>query len=350
MRIVVLAGGLSTERDVSITSGAKVANALREKGHQVVLLDVFMGYEENICDIDALFKENYDFTSGASIGEELPDLASVKAARKDKTNRYLGRNVAEICAEADITFLALHGDVGENGKLQAAFDILGIKYTGAGYLGSALAMDKGLTKSVLNQNKIAAPAGEIYGLAEKESGAVYNWKQFPCVVKPCSGGSSVGIAKACGTEEYRAAVEDAFRYADSIVVEQFVEGREFSVGILDGRALPPIEIIPKTGFYDYKAKYQAGLTEEICPADIDEKTDQKLRKAAEDCFSALHLEAYGRVDFLLDKKGTPYCLEANSLPGMTPTSLIPQEAAAEGMSYGDLCESIIQVSLKKYNQ
>lgn len=349
MKIVVLAGGLSTERDVSITSGTLVANALRERGHKVVLLDVYKGYEENICDIDALFKENYDFTQNTGIAENLPDLQAVKNSRKDKTERFLGRNVAEICTEADITFFALHGDVGENGKLQATFDILGIKYTGSGYLGSALAMDKGLTKSVLIQNNITTPAGQCFTREDKENGSIFNWNTFPCVVKPCSGGSSVGISKADNEEEFMFSVEDAFKYEEQIVVEQFVKGREFSVGVIEGRALPPIEIIPKTGFYDYKAKYQAGLTDEICPANIDTETDKKLRSAAENCFKALKLSAYGRVDFLLDEKGDAYCLEANSLPGMTPMSLLPQEAAVEGMSYGELCEKIIEVSLKKYN-
>src|SRR5574344_2811817 len=154
MRIVVLTGGLSTERDVSIISGTKVANALRQKGHQVVLLDIFMGYEENICDIDALYKENFDCTKNVKISETIPNLEAVRASRKNKTSRFLGQNVEEICREADITFLALHGDIGENGKIQATLDVLGLKYTGAGYLGSALAMNKGLTKSVLNQTEL----------------------------------------------------------------------------------------------------------------------------------------------------------------------------------------------------
>lgn len=348
MKIVVLAGGLSTERDVSITSGTLVANALREKGHDVVLLDVFMGYEENICDIDALFKDNFDFTKNAKITEDIPDLKAVKALRKDKSDRFLGQNVAEICAEADITFLALHGDVGENGKLQAAFDILGIKYTGSGYLGSALAMDKGITKSMLVQNKVLTPAGEYFNACDKKQGNIDKWNIFPCIVKPCTGGSSVGITRANNKEEFKASIEEAFKYEKEIIVEQFIKGREFSVGVIEGRALPPIEIIPKSGFYDYRSKYQAGLTDEICPADITEKEDKLLRNAAQECFKALKLQSYGRIDFLLDEKGDAYCLEANSLPGMTPISLLPQEAAVEGMDYGTLCEKIIQVSLKKY--
>lgn len=346
MRIVVLAGGLSTERDVSISSGILVASALREKGHEVVLLDVFTGYEQNICDIDALFKQNYSFTDKANVGETVSDFSEVKENRLNKSDRFIGTNVIEICSEADITFLALHGGEGENGQLQASLDLLGIKYTGTGYLGSALAMNKGLTKSVFVQNKINTPAGEIFKSAEDAK----SWSIFPCVVKPCSGGSSVGIAKAENEEEFLAAVKDAFRYENEIVVEQFVKGREFSVGILGGKALPPIEIIPKSGFYDYAAKYQAGATVEICPADIDEQTDKKLRDAAVAAYNALHLDSYARVDFLVDEKGEPFCLEANTLPGMTPTSLLPQEAAVEGMNYADLCEKIIEISLAKYKK
>lgn len=345
MRIVVLAGGLSTERDVSISSGILVASALREKGHEVVLLDVFTGYEQNICDIDALFKQNYSFADKANVGETVSDLSEVRENRLNKSDRFIGTNVIEICTEADITFLALHGGEGENGQLQASLDLLGIKYTGTGYLGSALAMNKGLTKSVFVQNKINTPAGEIFKSIEEAK----SWSVFPCVVKPCSGGSSVGIAMAENEEEYILAVKDAFRYENEIVVEQFVKGREFSVGILGGKALPPIEIIPKSGFYDYAAKYQAGATDEICPADIDEQTDKKLRDSAVAAYNSLHLDSYARVDFLVDENGEPFCLEANTLPGMTPTSLLPQEAAVEGMNYADLCEKIIEISLDKYN-
>lgn len=344
MRIVVLAGGLSTERDVSISSGILVAAALRQKGHEVVLLDVFTGYEQNIRDIDALFKQNYSFAEKASVGKTVSDISEIKENRLDKSDRFIGANVIEICSEADITFLALHGGEGENGQLQAAFDLLGIKYTGTGYLGSALAMNKGLTKSVFVQNKINTPSGGIFkSIADAES-----WGVFPCVVKPCSGGSSVGIAKAENKEEFDAAVKDAFKYENEVVVEQFVKGREFSVGILGGKALAPIEIIPKSGFYDYESKYQAGATLEICPADIDEKTDKLLRSSATAAYNALHLESYARIDFLLDENGEAYCLEANTLPGMTPTSLLPQEAAVDGLDYADLCEKIIEISLEKY--
>ena len=345
MRIVVLAGGTSTERDVSISSGILVADALRKKGHEVVLLDIYTGYEKDILDVDELFKINYSFTDKINVGETISDIDEVKENRRDKSERYLGESVIAICDFADITFLALHGGAGENGQVQAAFDLLGIKYTGSGYFGSALAMNKGLTKSVLIQKKVLTPYGEIFKTAEDAQA----WNRFPCVVKPCSGGSSVGINIVTNADDYANSVKEAFGYGeDEIVVEEYIKGREFSVGLLGGKALPPIEIIPKEGFYDYKTKYQAGAAEDVCPADITPEEDEKLRKAAEETFRALHLENYARVDFILDAEGNPYCLEANTLPGMTPTSLLPQEARAEGIEYPELCEKIIEISMERY--
>lgn len=343
MNIAVITGGLSTERDVAISSGAKIKNALREKGHNVVFVDVFMGYDED-CVPEKLFEENADLVTNNGVTENVPDLEAVKASRKGDTDCFLGKNVVEICRFADITFFAVHGGEGENGQLQATFDLLGIKYTGAGYLAAALAMDKGITKALFEQHKVLTPKGEIF----KKNENTDSWKHFPCVIKPCSGGSSVGIAKAENREQFNEAVKDAFRYENEIVVEQFVSGREFSVGVLGDEVLPPIEIIPTTGFYDYKAKYQAGLTIEKCPADITEAEDKTMRESALEAYKVLHLEAYARMDFILDKNGSAYCLEANTLPGMTPTSLLPQEAAAIGMDYPTLCETIVNISLEKY--
>lgn len=343
MNIAVITGGLSTERDVAICSGSKITKALRQKGHNVVFIDVFMGYSGE-CDPEKLFKENADLVHNNGVSETVPDLEAVKASRGGDTDCFLGENVVKICRYADITFFALHGGEGENGQLQATFDILGIKYTGADYLSAALAMDKGITKALFEQHKVLTPKGEIFKKNESTSG----WDCFPCVIKPCSGGSSVGIAKAENRAQFDEAVKDAFRYEDEIVVEQFVSGREFSVGVLGNEVLPPIEIIPTTGFYDYKAKYQAGLTIEKCPADITPEQDKILRACALEAFKVLHLEAYARMDYILDEENNAYCLEANTLPGMTPTSLLPQEAEAVGIGYPDLCEKIVELSLEKY--
>ena len=343
MKIVVLCGGVSTERDVSITSGTMVAKALRERGHQVVLLDSFLGCPEKYEKPGELFERELPFAP-VRVGEEEPDLAKIKASRCQPNDSILGDNVFEICRAADITFFALHGEDGENGTLQAAFDVAGIPYTGCGCLGSAIAMNKEVSKKLFLQAGIGTPAGITVHPDEKPYADV----GFPCVVKPCSGGSSVGTSIVQTREEYEAALELAFKYETAVLVEQYIKGREFTVGIMDGKAMPVVEIIPNAGFYDYKNKYQAGLTTEICPAPIDKDLTERMQRLAEKADRELMGEVYSRVDFLMDDKGVLYCLEANTLPGMTPTSLVPQMAQAEGKSFGELCEEIIAVSMKKY--
>lgn len=347
MKIVVLAGGLSTERDVSVLSGSMIADALRSKGHKVVLLDVFMGYEEETCDIDSLFESNYDFTGNAVIGREAPDIEAVRKSRKNQSADFFGDHVLDICKAADITFLGLHGGEGEDGSVQAALQLHGIKYTGSDHLGSAIAMHKGVTKGVFLNSNVPTPGSRLYKREFMGEGYLDSWNSFPCVVKPCSAGSSVGVQIVADRESFVAAVGAAFRYDDDVLVEEYVKGRELSVGILGGKALPIIEIIPKSGWYDYANKYQAGATEEICPAQLDPRIAEKMQREAEHAFEMLRLKVYGRVDFLLDKDNNFYCLEANTLPGMTPMSLLPQEAAAAGISFPDLCEKIIELSLEK---
>ena len=234
---------------------------------------------------------------------------------------------------------------GENGKLQAAFDIAGIRYTGSGYLGSALAMNKTLSKIMFEVNGILTPPGITINRKDE------NYKEigFPCVVKPCSGGSSVGTSIVKSREEYQRALELAFNYEENVIVETFIKGREFTVGIVDELALPVIEIIPKSGFYDYKNKYQAGLTTELCPAPIDNEIENKLKDTAVKAAKALMIDTYSRADFIMDNDRNIYCIEVNTLPGMTPTSLIPMMAFKMGIEFGKLCEKIIETSLNKYS-
>lgn len=349
MKIVVLAGGLSVERDVSINSGMQVCKALRDRGHQAVFLDIFLGYGKEGDDLEGIFDGNAHLSQlSDKIQAVAPDLEAVKAMRGDDGKCLFGPNVIEICRMADIVYMGLHGAEGENGKVQAAFDVLGIKYTGSGYLGSAVAMDKGITKKILLSAGIPTPAG--FTIKADTDSSIGGSVGFPCVVKPCCGGSSVGVSIPEDTEEYKKALELAFRYEDEVVVEEFIRGREFSVGIIAGKALPVIEIIPKTQFYDYETKYQAGMAEEVCPAELSEELTKTMQEWAIRVYRELKLEVYGRIDFLLDSEGKMYCLEANTLPGMTPTSLIPQEAEAVGMGYGELCETIIQEALKRYER
>ena len=342
MNIIVLAGGNSTEREVSIASGQGVCKALRERNHKAVLLDPYFGAskkEEN------LFPAEYDVDKAADIMREM----SSKLEETMKTRKgFFGPNVLEICKEADIVFLALHGANGEDGKVQSVLDLMGIKYTGSGPLSSGMAMDKGITKMVFEAKGVPTPKGITLEKGKCSSQLADYGMGFPVIVKPCCGGSSVGVCIANNQTEYQAALLEAFSYENEVVVEQFITGREFSVAVVDGKAYPVIEIAPLQGFYDYKNKYQAGSCVETCPAEISSALTKEMQKYAEMGYKALNLQAYARLDFLMDDEGNMYCLEANTLPGMTPTSLIPQEAKAIGMDYPQLCEKLIEVSLKKY--
>lgn len=343
MKISVLCGGLSKERDVSISSGTGIARALRANGYRVALVDLFFGREELPADLDLLFTTD-DTDEQFRVKETMPDLSAVRASRAGDT--IVGPHVLDICAAADMTFMALHGDEGENGKVQALLDMYGIRYTGSGYLGSAIAMNKKISKALMKDAGIPVPPGIVVRRDETP----YPDPGFPCVVKPCSGGSSVGTVIVTSRAAYSAALEVAFSSynEEGVIAERYIKGRELTVGVMDGKAMPIIEIIPKTGFYDYKNKYQPGLTTELCPAPITPGQTEAAQRLAEAVHRTLHIDAYCRVDMIMDEADGLWCLEANTLPGMTPTSLIPQMGAAMGMDYGALCEKIIRVSLEKY--
>ena len=341
MKVVVLAGGISTERDVSLSSGRMIYQALKKKGHQAILLDVYLGYTKE--DIDTVFEKEEDWIKEIGvIGEKNPDIAAVKALRPDGDKNFFGPNVIAICQAADVVFMALHGENGENGKIQACFDLMGIRYTGTDYVSSALCMDKGLAKELFAYHGIPTPQGIRLRKGEIDPKTV----PFPCVVKSCCGGSSVGVCIALDEAEYKAALQEGFCYDEEVVIEQYIKGREFSVGVMDGKALPVIEIAPLTGFYDYKNKYQAGSTVETCPAQLSEEKTKEMQHLAERVFQVLRLKNYARMDFMMSEDEQLFCLEANTLPGMTPTSLLPQEAQAIGISFEELCEKIMETALR----
>lgn len=349
MNIVVLAGGLSTERDVSFKTGSMVAKALKENGHKVILLDVFMGYHDAEEDLEGIFDRTEEISVKVeNIPEVAPDLDSVRASRKDQSACFFGPNVIRMCQMADVVFMALHGENGENGKLQAAFDLLGVRYTGSDYLSSAIAMNKGIAKQFFAANRIPTPAGIRMSRANRIEDVTQLGLTLPCVVKPCCGGSSIGVTIVNNQEEFAAALNEAFRWEDELVIEEYISGREFSVGVMEGRALPIIEIAPIQGFYDYKNKYKAGSAVETCPADLPEEITAQMQHYAEEVARVIGLDTYSRSDFLLNERNEIFCLEANTLPGMTPTSLLPQEAAVVGMSFNQLCEKIIEISLRRY--
>ena len=338
MKIVVMCGGLSMERDVSITSSTKICRALRAMGHQAVLVDMFYGLEDIDTPVGELFDNLPPVETIPVAGE--PDLEAVKASRKWKSPSMVGKGVFELCAMADVVFLGLHGACGEDGRIQAALELMGISYTGSGYLGSALAMDKDLAKQLVRAAGVRTPKWRIASYSREPVEQMAASVQLPCVVKPVDSGSSIGVAIARTKEELLSALE-ANRHLGRVILEQYVEGREIQVGVLQGAALPSIEIIPKHGFYDYRNKYEAGASLEICPSPIDPKIEETLRETALKVHLLLGLKTYSRADFIVDKAGQAYFLEINTLPGMTPTSLMPQEAAAVGIDYGQLCQRIL---------
>lgn len=340
MKIVVLAGGLSPERSVSLSSGVLVAKALRERGHQTALADMYLGVTGNPAELFAApLPEEW-----TRIGRQAPDLEALKRERGGKS--LFGPGVLELCQGADVVFLALHGQCGEDGRVQAAFDLLGIPYTGSGYLGSAIAMDKDLTKKLAAPLGVRTPAWELLDYEAGDIPALAARLRLPCVVKPVDSGSSIGVSVCRTREELADALTGGLAFGGRCVAEDYVAGREIQIAILEDRALPSIEIVPKIGFYDYENKYQPGAAVELCPAPIPPETERELAEAALTVFHAVGLSVYSRADFILDGDGKLWFLEINTLPGMTPTSLVPQEAAAVGISYGELCERIIRASLE----
>lgn len=330
MNVLVLAGGLSPERDVSLSSASKIAKALIAKGNKAAIIDLYYG----IHDVKELcFTDDSEKIEDYIVPEIAPDIEEIR-----NEEEYIGKNVLKCCKTADIVFLALHGDIGENGKLQSLLDLYKIKYTGSGYDGCLISMDKNLSKILVKADNIKTAK---WCLNEMD-----NSISFPCVVKPLCAGSSIGISMVDNSEEYNSAISEAKKYGRDVIIEEKICGREFSVGILNDKALPVIEIIPKNNeFYNYKNKYQKNLTDEICPADISKNLSEELMKTAEKIHKILHLKFYSRIDFIVDDKNEIYFLEANALPGMTPTSLLPQEAAAIGMDYEDLCNQIAENAL-----
>ncbi len=346
MKVTVLAGGTSTERDVSLVTSVMVCKALRKLGHKANIVDVFFGTEK-YKNPDEFFEDDNNLDElGSDLKEKTADVSDEIKRRKVTGEEFFGPDVIEFCKAADIVFMGLHGENGENGKVQAALDLSGVKYTGPGSLSSALCMDKEITKKVLVAEGVPMPKGITLTRGEDTSAA--KDVPLPCVVKPACGGSSVGVTIANTEEERSTAIKEAFALEKKVLVEEFIKGREFSVGVCDGKALPVIEIIPKGGIYDYAHKYDPDGAEEICPADLPKEISEKMQYWAEKACEAAEIDTYSRVDELLNDRGEIYCLEINTLPGMTPTSLLPQEAAAIGWSYEDLVQKIIDVSLKQY--
>ena len=324
-------GGTSAERDVSIASGLRIAAALRTRGHEVTSLDTATGAIDTATERRLL---------ASGVQQAPPDLEALAAMSRQSLSPLLG-TLPEV-RQADVVFLALHGGQGEDGTLQALFDLCGVRYTGTGQLGSAVAMDKDLSKRLFRDNGVQTAA---WLMAPATASEVQSAIGFPVVVKPSKQGSTVGLTLVREAAGLAAAIDEAFRYDDEVMLEQFIAGRELTVGILGNEALPIGEIIPKHELYDYECKYTKGMAVEEFPAKLDSATAARVQDQALLAFKALKLRGYARIDFRLDDSGGCFCLEANTLPGMTELSLIPQAALAAGMSFPELCERIVQLAI-----
>jgi D-alanine-D-alanine ligase len=333
MRVAVLFGGTSAERDVSIASGAQVVQALRQGGHQVVAIDTARGALNPA-------EEQRLLATGVSVappGED--ELAMVRAGSSGSL--LAGADLRGI----DVVFLVLHGGTGEDGTIQALLDLTGIPYVGSGHRASATAMDKDVSKRLFRA--AGAPTPD-WLMAPADAAEVESALGYPLVVKPNKQGSTVGLTVVKERAQLQAAIAEAFRHDDEVMLERFVPGRELTCGILGHRALAVGEIVPKRAeIFDYESKYQHGGAEEIFPADLTDEQTRTVQELSLRAHRALKLEGFSRVDFRMDPDGGVWCLEANTLPGMTATSLLPQSAAAAGIPFPELCERICRLALEK---
>jgi len=291
LKVAVVYGGPSPEAEVSRKSASGVILALEEKGYEVFPVELDTNFLKKLEEI-----------------------------------------------KPDKVFLVLHGCPGEDGTVQGLLELLGFDYTGCNTQTSAICMDKDITKRVLKTYGIPVPAGETY-FSEDEVELL----ELPCVVKPARTGSSVGINLARTEEEFWESVREAFSYDTKILIEEYIEGRELTVGVLNGKALPPVEIVTEAGFYDYGAKYEKPTTNYVVPAPLPERLEKRILRISEKVYRVLECRGAVRIDFRLDEKGTPYVLEVNTIPGMTERSLLPKAAQAAGIEFPELIERILKV-------
>jgi len=323
-------GGTSAERDVSLASGIRIVDALRSRGHDVVAVDTAYGLLSR-ADEEALL-------AGGVVKTIPPDTQALV-----RLNAQLPATLRSL-PPTDVLFLALHGGQGEDGTLQALLDLTGVPYTGSGHLASALAMDKDLSKHLFRAAGVPTPDWLMAPVAADEVRAGLG---LPVVVKPSKQGSTVGLTVVKEAANLQRAIDEAFRFDDEVMIEQFIPGGELTVGILGDEALPVGEIIPKHEIYDYECKYTAGMADERFPAELSADETRTIQTLARKAFDALKLGGYARIDFRMAADGTFHCLEANTLPGMTQLSLIPQAARAAGIEFAALCERIVRLALER---
>jgi D-alanine-D-alanine ligase len=333
LKVAVLFGGTSMERDVSIASGAQVVGALRAAGHEVIAVDTATG----VLDARA---ERTLLTSG--VAPKPPEAASLDLLRSGDVTAFVR---APETRGVDVIFLALHGGTGEDGTLQALLDLVGIPYIGSGMLASAVAMDKDISKRLFRDAGVPTPAWRMAPVGADE---IRRAVGFPCVVKPSKQGSTVGLSVVKDPAGLERAIAEAYHFDDEVMVEQFIPGRELTVPILGDAALPVGEILTKNEIFDYEAKYQPGMAEEIFPADLQPAQTAEAQRLALVAHRALKLGGYSRIDFRLDAAGTFWCLEVNTLPGMTAASLFPKGAKAAGLGFPELCDRLCRLAIEEH--
>jgi D-alanine-D-alanine ligase len=330
MRVTVLTGGTSAERDVALASAVQVVAALRARGHDVAVVDTARGYIPETEEPSALV---------GAVGTEPPPLSELRALERGVLLSGLGN--IPVVRKADVLFLALHGGRGEDGTIQALLEVIGVPYTGSGRLGSAMAMDKDISKRLFRLAGVPTADWVMSPVTSADVGVGLGW---PAVVKPSKQGSTVGLSVVRKEADFEAAIALARRYDDEVMVERFVPGRELTVGVLEGKTLPVGEIIPRHEIFDYECKYTPGMSEEIFPADLPVAVADDCGRLALLAHHALKLGGYSRVDFRLTPQGEILCLEVNTLPGMTATSLLPQAARAVGIDFPELCDRICRIA------
>lgn len=342
MNIIVLTGGVSSERNVSIVSSRAIAKGLRETKHTVKVIDPIYGINQP--------SEEDIFSSRPVIGKEFPTTAELKSYSNRKVIECINSDLFD---NIDIVFLGLHGKFGEDGRIQSLLEMRGVNYTGSRVTSSAMAMDKDISKIIFSHYVIPTPK---WFMVDKDSYSlnyvdqkINAYFEYPVVIKPNDEGSTIGLSIIQPDVEdmqLSKALDHAFEYSKRIMVEQYIAGRELTVAVLGDEALPVVEIKPKDGFYDYEHKYTSGRTEYFCPAELTEELSNELRAKSLIAHRALGCKAYSRVDFRMNPENEYFCLEVNTLPGMTELSLVPKAASAVNISFPELLNKIIELSLK----
>jgi D-alanine-D-alanine ligase len=330
MRVTVVTGGASAERDVALASARQVVPALRAGGHAVVVVDTVTGFVPESRESEHLL---------SAVGATWPSVAELQQRERSFLLTSLGA-LPEV-READVVFLVLHGGRGEDGTIQTILETIGVPYTGSGPLGSAMAMDKDISKRLFRDAGVRTARWCMSPVTAAEAGKALGW---PVVVKPSKQGSTVGLTVVKRPEDFDRAVWYAQEFDDEVMIEAFVPGRELTVGILDDQALAVGEIIPQHEIFDYECKYTPGMSDEIFPADLSPALAAECQRLGLLAHRALKLGGYSRVDFRLTPSGDLFCLEANTLPGMTATSLLPQSARALGIEFAELCDRICRTA------